>query len=233
MNAKIIAKKIIAENTLYLEFKVAEPFIFKAGQFLNWELINPPFQDNKGSTRSFTIAYEPNNEGIIALATRLSESAFKRSLAKMDLGDELEISRPMGSFLLPSENSELIMLAGGIGITPFISQLKHIKNNDLHYKIKLLHFNQRQQTTPWLQELTDLSQTLPDFEYLPIMSNDPDWTGEQGLVSADLITKHNSNLTNPFYLVVGPPKMVEATLRELGNLEISQDQIITETFSGY
>jgi ferredoxin-NADP reductase len=232
MKAKISVKQTIAEGTIYLEFTTENPISFQAGQFLEWTLINPPFSDVRGNNRNFTIAHQPNNN-TIALATRLSESAFKKSLAQMNIGDEIEISDPHGSFLLPELGSEIIMLAGGIGITPFISQLKEIEQKHLDYKIKLLYFNRNEASTAWLTELTDLSKKLPNFEFIPIMSDSPDWKGESGRVSAELINKYSLGFSTPTFMVVGPPKMVEATNSELMKLEIPEDKIKLEAFSGY
>lgn len=233
MKATIKSKNIIADNTLYVEFQLATEFKFQAGQWFIVELTNPPHQDERGSSRHFTIVNPPEDNQIIAMATRLSDSAFKQSLNELPLGTEIEISGPLGEFLLPPEKTDLVMIAGGIGITPFISQLRHIKNQKLSYKIKLLYFNRNQAATAFFKDLNDLASDISNLELAFIMSDDANWTGETGNISQVLIAKYSANLTDPIYMVVGPPKMVEAATTELKKLNLPDNRIKIETFTGY
>lgn len=232
MLAKISKKSIIATNTLAVNFTLERPLKFQAGQFFFLELKNTPQTDTKGNTRHFTIVNAPENDREIEMATRLSDSAFKKSLAEMTIGTEVEINGPSGNFLLP-DNQQLIMIAGGIGITPFISQLRQIKNKNLAYKISLLYFNKDLASTAFYDELRQQEKVLADFQLIPIMSADKDWPGEQGLISSEIIKKYSQQLNQPDFMVVGPPAMVDLTLAELKKLNISQERIKVENFTGY
>ena len=84
MKAVLIDKKEIAKGTLMAEFELLEPRSdFKPGQFFMLELINPPYKDEKGNKRFFSIVNSPNEKDVIIMATRLSDSAFKTSLGAM------------------------------------------------------------------------------------------------------------------------------------------------------
>lgn len=232
MIGKIQQKSTIATNTLSIIFTLAEPLKFQAGQFFFLELKNPPFTDERGNSRHFTIVNNPENEGIIEMATRLSDSAFKKSLASLPIGSEVEINGPAGNFLLP-DSKEIIMIAGGIGITPFISQLRHIRAQKSNCQITLLYFNRDSASTAFFEELKNLEQTWPGFQLIPVMSADKTWPGEQGVIRSELVKKYSAGFSQPVFMVAGPPAMVQTTLSELAKISPKPADIKTEKFTGY
>jgi len=112
----------IAEGTIAFHFEKPAGFEFRAGQFLDWTLINPPETDAEGNTRAFSIVSAPFESDVIA--TRMRDTAFKRVLRSMPLGTEVKIDGPSGSFTLHKNSAKpAVFLAGGIGITPFVSMV--------------------------------------------------------------------------------------------------------------
>ena len=140
MIATLKNKQEIASNTMLFTLDLPEAITFKAGQFFFSKISSSDDDNNYDLNRHFSFVNPPEDNRIIEFATRISNSDFKQRLMKMEIGSLIEINGPAGKFTLPPEGSELIMIAGGIGITPFISQLRHIQNQKLNYKIKLLHF---------------------------------------------------------------------------------------------
>jgi len=70
--------------------------------------------------RHISVVTSPNERGVLGLCTRLRDSAFKRSLAELPIGAEVEVEEPKGNFLLPEDTSRrYVVVAGGIGITVF------------------------------------------------------------------------------------------------------------------
>src|SRR5262249_47852168 len=112
----------IAEGTIAFHFEKPAGFEFRAGQFLDWTLINPLETDAEGNTRAFSIVSAPFESDVIA--TRMRDTAFKRVLRSMPLGTEVKIDGPSGSFTLHKNSAKpAVFLAGGIGITPFVSMV--------------------------------------------------------------------------------------------------------------
>lgn len=119
--SKLLSRVEVAEGTMAFLFEKPSQFDFKPGQSADVTPFNPPETDSEGNTRTFSIASSPF-ENHLMFATRMRDTAFKRSLKKMPLGTEVRIESPMGSFTLHKNSAKpAVFLAGGIGITPFLS----------------------------------------------------------------------------------------------------------------
>lgn len=234
MKATLKNRQIIAENTLLATFATETTATFKAGQFVLIALINPPYQDEKGSERYFSIVNSPNNKKEISITTRLRDSAFKKSLSEIPYGTQIEIKMIGGVFTLPDDSGRpVVFITGGIGITPFMSMLRLANENNFPHKISLLYFNRTKESTAYLEELELLEKENPNFNLILIMTEDNNWQGEKNLVSADLIKKYFSDYPNNVYMVAGPPKMVQDVTTVLTDMGIVSENIITENFAGY
>src|SRR5512132_3667262 len=120
MKARFIAGDQVAAGTGAFTFEVQEPFTFEAGQTVDVTLASPPYSDDKGASRTFSIASSPADLPRIVVATRLTGSAFRRSLLDARQGLEVELGCPYGSFVLHKNAAKpAVFFAGGIGITPF------------------------------------------------------------------------------------------------------------------
>src|SRR5436190_345017 len=128
MRATIKEKREVAKGTLLVLFDLdGADLDYRPGQYFWIELLDPPYRDEKGARRHITAVTSPTERGVIGLCTRLRESAFKRSLAELPVGSEVEIEPPKGTFVLPDDSLRpLVFVAGGIGITPFRSMLRYM-----------------------------------------------------------------------------------------------------------
>src|SRR5690349_15824858 len=120
----LVGQETVARGTSAFRLARPEGFAFAAGQAVNLTLVDPPETDAKGSSRTFSIASGPS-ESTLQIATRMRDTAFKRVLGSLAPGAALKIRGPMGKFILPEDPSRpVVLLAGGIGITPFMSMLR-------------------------------------------------------------------------------------------------------------
>lgn len=226
MKAKIAEKKEIAEGILMVKFKVLENFTFVPGQYF--------FINLRGATRHFSIVNSPNEKGILTMTTRLRDSAFKKSLKELPIGTEVEIQRIAGKFTLSEDTSRpLVFIAGGIGITPFISMLRFISEQKLDYKITLIYSNKAASSTAYLEELKTFESRIPDLKLILVMTDDNSWTGEKRRVDANLLKEYFPQPNINTYMVVGPPLMVEALEKALLEIGVSEANIKIENFTGY
>lgn len=221
MIGKIVDKKEIATSTLQVTFQVSEQFTFTPGQYIFVDLINPPVK------RHFSIVNSPDEKGIVTIATRIRDSGFKKSLKELPVGTEVELGPISGSFILPEDASRpLIFIAGGIGITPYISMLRYVKNHNLNYKITLLYSNRDQAGTAYFEE-------VKNFKSILTMTEDPNWNGEKRRIDANFIKEYFPNINSYGYFVVGPPPMVEAVQKALLEAGVEINNITIENFTGY
>lgn len=235
MKAKIVDKKIIAVNTLWVKFDLLGKEInFKPGQYFYLSLVNSPYKDLRGNERHFSIVNSPNQKTIIEMATRISDSAFKKSLDEASIESEVEIGMIGGSFILPkSVEKPLIFISGGIGITPFMSMLKFINEGKLLYKIILIYSNRNKESTAFFEELNNVFKENQNLKVIFTMTDNNEWQGEKRIIDGQFIKDYVSDLENSVFMTAGPPKMVEAIVKILKDLGIKSKNIVSENFTGY
>lgn len=241
MTGKIVEKKIVADNTLMVTFKLDQEVIFKSGQYIFLTLPKLNYPDERGGKRQFSINNGPSLKNQIIITTRLSDSGFKKTLNELPLGTEVELGPIAGAFTLPDDISRpLVLIAGGIGITPFMSMLSHIVKMKLPYKITLIYSNRNQSSTAFLEELQNYP--LParpaggppkTYHLILTMTDDPNWQGEKRKVDAKFIKEYFQNVNKNLYFVVGPPAMVDAVQRSLFEAGVLPENIKIENFTGY
>jgi glycine betaine catabolism B len=116
---------------------------YKAGQFAVIDLGTK--EDPKGPMRSFTMASSPTEKDFILVSTRIRDTPFKKRLANLDLGTLVKITAPLGKFILSEDYSRsVVLLSGGIGVTPFRSMIKYAADKQLPINIMLFDSNRNQ-----------------------------------------------------------------------------------------
>lgn len=231
---KLINRHEVARNTFQFNFEKPEGFQFKAGQYGGFTLIEPPETDAGGITRRFSLLSAPDDQHV-SIAMRIQQSAYKRVLKELPIHSEVKFAGPTGNFTLHEDNSvPAVFLAGGIGITPFFSMIKHVSKHLPQQKIYLFYGNQQVVDAAFLDELTTLSKNNANFTFVPLMADaDEQWPGERGYITHTLIKKYISDLAVPIYYVCGSPAMVTAIQALLVEMGIEESKIKVEDFPGY
>jgi ferredoxin-NADP reductase len=230
----------VAERTLEFRFAKPRSMTFKAGQFMDLTLLNPSQTDAEGNTRGFSINSAPDDPELI-FTTRLRDTAFKRVLRSLPVGTGVQLDGPFGSFTLHNNESRpAVLLAGGIGITPFRSFVRRAAHEKLGHRIMLLYANRRPEDTPFLEELYGFERENRRFTFVPTMTRLSDslasWTGETGRIDPGMILRHtrrSATHANAIYYIAGPPPMVAGLHAIVRSLGIDDDDIRTEDFAGY
>src|SRR5918992_4858500 len=177
MRAQLKEKREIAKGTLLATFDLlGEDVAFKPGQYFFVALPDVGHQDERGLRRHITVVTSPNEKGVLGFATRMRDSAFKRSLREVPPGTEVEVEPPKGDFVLPEETSRpLVFVAGGIGITVFRSMLRYIREERLAHRVTLIYSNRDLESTAFLDELRELERELPALRLARTMGGRPGW----------------------------------------------------------
>jgi ferredoxin-NADP reductase len=235
VRATIKEKTEIARGTLLVIFDLqGQQADFSAGQYFWVELLDPPYDDEKGPRRHITVVTSPTELGVLGLATRIRDSAFKRSLEELEVGAEVEVEQPKGEFVLPEDaDRPYVFVAGGIGITVFRSMLRYIADEQLPYRVTLLYSNRDRASTAFMDELHELERVIPGLKVVFTMTGDPDWEGENRRVDGEFLRDHVDDVTGSTYLVAGPPPMVEGVVEALQAAGVPEDQVRPDRFSGY
>jgi ferredoxin-NADP reductase len=236
MQAKIKDKREVAKGTLMVEFDLlGEEVDFTPGQYFWVTLLDPPYDDDKGPRRHITVVTSPNDRGVLGLATRVRDSAFKRSLAELPVGTEVDVEQPKGDFVLPEDTEqEYVFIAGGIGITVFRSMLRYMAEEGLPHRVTLVYSNRDVESTAFLGELNELEEANPNLRLVLTMTDDPGWDGESRRIDAAMLRDHlGDDLGAYTYLIAGPPGLVEAMEKMLADAGVPEEQVRPEQFSGY
>ncbi len=236
MQATIKEKREVAKGTLMVTFDLlGEEVDFQPGQYFWVELLNPPYDDEKGPRRHITVVTSPTEKGVLGLATRLRDTAFKRSLAEMPEGAEVDVEQPKGSFVLPEDTSkDYVFLAGGIGITVFRSMLRYIADKGLDYRITLVYSNRDRESTAFFDELQELEQAIPGLRVVFTMTEDEGWEGETRRIDPAMLEDVlGGDLSSFHFMIAGPPGMAKGVAAELSEAGLPGEQVQSDSFSGY
>lgn len=234
---KLMSRQEVAEGTMAFHFQKPAGWTFKAGQSLDMTLLNPPETDAEGNTRAFSLASAPQ-EDFLMIATRMRDTAFKRTLKALPVGAEVKIEGPFGNLTLHNKTARAaVLIAGGIGITPFRGMVVRAAREKLPHRIFLFYGNRRPEDAPFLDELRALEAENPNYKLVASMSemekSKRPWQGESGFIDDRMLAKYAAGAASPIYYVAGPPAMVKAIREVLNKQAVDDDDIRTEEFSGY
>jgi ferredoxin-NADP reductase len=151
---------------------------------------------------------------------------------------EAKLEGPMGSFTLHKNASKAaVLLAGGIGITPFYSILRNAAHEKLPHRLYLFYSNRRPEDAAFLSELRQLEEVNQYFRFAPTMTETAKshevWNGQTGFIDQQMVTRFLPDLHGPIYYIAGPPAMVAAMRQMLVSSGVDEDDVRTEEFAGY
>jgi ferredoxin-NADP reductase len=233
----LVNRELVADQTMSFHFTKPHGWSYRAGQFVDITLLDPPETDAEGDMRGFSISSAPR-EDVITITTRLRDTAFKRVLQTMPLGTLVKMEGPFGDLRLHGAARPAVLLAGGIGITPFRSILvETIGGGGLPYQVVLFHANRRPEDAAFADDFRTLARKDPQLAFVPTMTAMPGsedaWDGERGHIDAAMLRRHLDGLVDPIYYIAGPPGMVQALRAMLIASGVDEDDVRIEEFTGY
>jgi len=234
MRATVLETREVAKGTLLVIFAVASYPEYRPGAYFWVELPDRGLDDEKGLRRHVSLVTSPTETGVVGLATRLRDTAFKRTLAGLEVGDEVEVEEPKGSFLLPEDTSvDYVFVAGGIGITVFRSMLRYIADENRPYRVTLVYSNRDRESAAFLDELDELKGRIDGLTVVLTMTEDEGWEGESRRIDAAMLRELLGGLDDKQFLIAGPPAMTEAVVEALHAAGVREDRVLADKFSGY
>jgi len=204
---------------------------FLAGQFLR-VIFDRDNLENKELNKFLSFSSSPCRE-YIEVTKRLSDSAFSQRLKSLKKDDEILIKAPLGSCVFNKDFKNIAFLIGGIGITPVISILEYIQDEDLDTDVILFYSNRSPLDIAFKEEIDRLVKENNRIKVFYLITDsfceNKDFIFCR--IDKDFLKNYLSDLKNRLIYIFGPPKMVEA-LKETA-LELGLTNIKTESFLGY
>jgi ferredoxin-NADP reductase len=227
----------VAASTVAFRFKRPSGFTFKAGQAVDLVLPDAAERSNGDARHAFSIASAPSEDELL-LAMRMRDTPFKAALARMTPGATALLEGPFGSLTLHRAAArDALFIAGGIGITPFLSILRDAAERRDARRFTLIYSNRRPEDAAFLDELLRLERDYDRFRLVATMTDlsasAREWNGPTRPVDAYMIREAIERLSSPVAYVVGPPGMVTAMRGVLAAAGVDDDDVRSEEFFGY
>jgi ferredoxin-NADP reductase/ferredoxin len=204
---------------------------FRAGQYIGLTVeIN-----GVRTSRPYSLVSSPNQLAYYELGIKKEEDGFVSPYLfdNAKVGDLFEATGPLGNCYYNQifHGKNLIFIAGGCGITPFISMLRDFSERVAPINIWLLFGCLTKQDILFREELEDLQKRRSNIKVTFILSEPgSDWTGETGFISKDKILKNIGTIDDKFFYIVGNREMYEFVLKELEDLGVPNHRISHELF---
>lgn len=219
MKSRFIEKTKRNSNIFSFYFEPNSSFEYIAGQFIELTL---PFESNelRGNKRWFTLSSSPG-EKYLFITTRIypEKSSFKESLSGLKKGQEVDISLPMGDFVLPKDpRQELTFIAIGIGITPFRSIVNYLVQENKKRKITLIFANKNKE----------------DFIFDDLFSKaEISYIKHHGRLELHDLKSYLADLKSKTIYLSGPEKTVEKFYKDLLKDGLKPEKISVDYFHNY
>jgi len=205
---------------------------YKAGQFAFFSFKDKTLGHDE---HPFTISSSPKESTITFTAKDLGD--YSRKLSQLAPGTRVRMDGPYGIFNIPDDSQKpLLFLAGGIGITPFLSILKDIEKEKSKKNINLFWGVRKRSDLVYEAQLNDLQSQIEGFAYTPVLSKETIDKAEgkirSGRISNEIITEHlGEDLSDYLVYLCGPLPMMKQLVKGLKKLKVKKSNIHYEQFS--
>lgn len=206
-------------------FELDHPAVFEPGQYIELTLPHRG-QDIRGTRRSFSITSTPGERELrLGIKFYNPSSTFKQQLLQLEEGTVVQSTGITGDFVLPRDPKEkLLLIAGGIGITPFISHI--LANQTRQRDIILLYFTVSPDEAAYQEIINNSSAVVHNF----VATNVRDGFVVSPILTDDILEKYVPDLDERHAYISGPPVMI-TSVKHL--LQGRAKHIKTDYFSGY
>ena len=210
-------------------------FTFTPGQYMEWTLSHP-HADLRGERRYFTIASSPT-ESFVHLGSRIDAAkgrSFKKKLFNMQKGETIMTANIEGDFVMPQDKTvKLIWIAGGIGITPFRSQMKYLFDKGEKRDIILMYASAVSTDFAYKEEIEMWKEKIGMRVVYIVTNPETGWIGRTGFITEQVIKEEISDFSSRDFYLSGPEAMVRNYEKLLLGMNVEGKDIHIDDFPGY
>lgn len=230
--------QILRETPTILTFRLADPagdrlpFDFLPGQFLQVEVEPEP---GKTARRSYTIASSPTQRAHVELSVKREEqgavSRFLHDHVKVE--DLVKVSGPFGAFTFTGTDADsVVLIAGGVGITPMMSVLRYLTDTAWPGEIFFLYGARSTEEFAFREDIERLERRHENLHVFAAMHRAPGtvWHGAEGPITKEMLASAVPDLARRRIHLCGPPAMMVAMKAQLAELGVPEAQLHTEAF---
>lgn len=223
MKISLVGKSHVIDNIWSFVFEPESVMEYDAGQYVRVKLDHPN-PDDEGFKRFFTNSAAPH-EGVLQIVTRLTGSTFKNALSKLKEGaTDLELLEAHdGDFIWQDTDRPILLVAAGIGVTPYHSILKQRVHNGERIPATLL-YNGRNRDLPWVDYFAELEASHPEFAVVYQIDE---------RVTIETLRSRFPLLNESLVYLSGPEAMVEDVGEHLKQAGLPEDQLMQDWFPNY
>lgn len=203
---------------------------FRAGQYIGLTVeIN-----GVRTSRPFSIVSSPNQLAYYELGIKRKDGGFVSPylLDNIKIGDIIEATEPMGNFYYNPifHGDDLVFIAGGSGVTPFMSMLRNITERMLSLNVVLIFGCLTEKDILFREDLEEIQNRRPNIKVEYVLSEEPDWAGECGFITKDIISKYAGSIKKKYFYVVGNRDMYMFIQGELEAMGVPRHRILYEAY---
>lgn len=221
---------VLDESPTVRTFRLARPapFAFQAGQFLTVQVQT----DRQPQVRCYSISSAPEASGYLEISVKRQGVVSGMLHATLRPGSTLLAKPPAGRFTYPAgDDRPIALIAGGIGITPLVSMLRHGVVAEPGRPITLLYSARGRRELVFWDELSALARRHPHVRLVgTVTERDEGWQDRVGRIDGALVANYVPNAAHSVFLMCGPTEMVESTRKALLALGVPEAQIRFEVF---
>jgi ferredoxin-NADP reductase len=211
--------------------EAAQALTFAAGQYV---AVGFRRGSQRTPMRCFSVTTAPNEAGEIGIAFRTAGN-FTNAFADATVGSTVDVAGPFGEFTVSyDENRPLVFLAGGIGITPFLSLLHDLASHRMKQPVTLLYSCRSLRDVPFAAELMELARENSNFTVRFLIDTVPPENKAHPLVLEGKLTKdilrQFSEIDSQYY-ICGPAVYAAMCQGMLEELSVNPASIYSEAFS--
>jgi Na+-transporting NADH:ubiquinone oxidoreductase subunit F len=203
------------------------------GQYV--QLKAPKYAKNKTPVyRAYSIASDPKDKTHVDLCIRLVPNGICTTYVFEHLQENAPVvfNGPYGDFCLSPTQKDMVFIAGGSGMAPFLSMLAHIRNEGITRKVTYFFGARAKRDLICLEEMAEFERQIPNFKFVPCLSQadeTDEWTGDTGLVT-EVMKKYCSDLTDMEAYLCGSPGMIDASIAALTSCGMPEANIFFDKF---